>query len=547
MGAVRINQMGYSLNCAKQVVYVGKGDAFFIFQAESKKQVFEGILVDHGYDEASGETICTGDFSSLEKPGQYFIVINNEQSLEFIISEDRYRICADALLKSFYYQRCGIQLKEEYAGKWKHSDCHLQPSYLFRQDAEQLLANEPEKMIQIDTSGGWHDAGDYGRYTIATVKVVADLMSAYLNYPDFFNHTIGIPESILEGADILYEVRVGLDFLFKMQRLEDGAVYTKVATRYFPGMIMPEEDTLPLFVYDISSPATAGFTAVMAMAYEVYQEIDLTYASKCLEVSIRAYEWLKKNQEPLLFTNPANISSGEYGDSSDIDERYWAAARLYHATGMECYHNDFIMYYLMLKDTCSFGWRDVGGYGTVAYLFTHQPVNQEIFNELKGQWLRFADSLVDRSSKNGYGITLGNKDYVWGSNMLLMNQSIHLILAQKLFKTSVYSTVIQHNWDYLFGNNPMDISYVTGMGERSASNPHHRPSASDHISEPVPGLVCGGPCASLLDDIVREHCQGLPIAKCFVDQSDSYSTNETDIYWDSPAVYVGAYLCDIQS
>jgi endoglucanase len=543
MGAVRVNQMGYSLNSAKQVLYVGKENAFFILEAVTQEMVYQGSLEEKGFDEASGDYVCTGDFSSVNQPGDYYIVINQERSLLFTVSEHRYNVCTKALLKAFYYQRCGVELQEQYAGSWSHPVCHLQPSYLFCQEAEELLNRNPKELKQHDTVGGWHDAGDYGRYTIATVKTVADLLQAYAHYPEVFLHPTDIPESKLKGADILHEAKIGLDFLFKMQRNEDGAVHTKVTSRHFPGMIMPEIDMAPLFIFDISSPATAGFAAVMAMASCTYREFDSDYASRCQDAAKKAYRWLQQNPEPLLFKNPYNLTSGEYGDICDIDERYWAAAQLYLSTGEEQYHEDFIRYYFMLKDRLSLGWKNVGGYGTIAYLFTNRVVNQEVYDKLKEEWRSHVSALEERSLSNGYGITLGISDYVWGSSMILMNQSIQLIIAQRLFKTSSYCHIIQQNWDYLFGRNPMDISYVTGLGEQSIKNPHHRPSASEGILEPVPGLVSGGPCAALVDEIVQEKCQGNPPAKCFADHTESYSTNEIDIYWNSPALYVGAYLC----
>lgn len=555
MEAIRMNQMGYAPNSHKKIVYVGNTDTFRIYGLENNQLAYTGKLINYRYDEASGEYVCTGDFSELNKPGIYFIEIEDEKSLLFTISDEQPVICTDALLKAFYYQRCGMELKEEYAGKWKHSACHLQPSYIFRQDAEIILKRNQlqqeeltgelscHELEQLDTSGGWHDAGDYGRYTIAMAKTIADLLLAYEHFEETFDHSIHIPESEKKGADILHEVKYGLDFLFKMQRPNDGAVYTKVATRYFPGMmIMPERDMEPIFIFDISSPATAGFTAVMAMAAKIFKKFDSEYAQRCLKAAEKSYHWLWHNQEPLFFRNPPNINSGQYGDDIDLDERYWASAQMYQTTGEEKYHDDFLQLYFMLKDKLSLEWRSVGGYGTIAYLTCGYAINKEVYDALKKEWLMNAEDLEKRSKENGYGITLAMNEYIWGSLMILLNQSIQLIIANRLRKDSLYDEVIQNNWDYLFGMNPMDISYVTGLGGRAVMAPHHRPSEADGVKEPVPGLLAGGPCASLRDEITRKYCQGMPPAKCYVDHVDSYSTNEIDTYWNSPAVYVGAYL-----
>lgn len=541
MGAVRINQMGYSLNCAKQVVYVGEESTFSLYRSENNELIGQGSLSPFGLDKASGDYISIGDFSTLNKQGSYYIRVNEDVSPIFTVSDDQYIHCTDTLLKALYYQRCGVELSKQYAGDYAHTACHFKLAYLFGQDGE-TLTDQPEKLTRLECSGGWHDAGDYGRYTIATVKTIADLLLTYEHFSDVLKHPIGIPESNRPGADILHEVRIGLDFLHKLQR-SDGAVYTKVATRYFPCMIMPEMDSDPLFVFDVSSPATAGFTAVMAMAAKSYEEIDTVFSKQCLGLAEKAYQWLKRNPEPLLFKNPPDIVSGEYGDNCDTDERYWAAAQMYRTTGDEMYHEDFLYYYHILSDRLSLGWKNVGGYGTIAYLFSERTVKQEIFDKLKEEWIYYAAELEVRSGKDGYGITLARYEYVWGSLMNLMNQSMHLIITDRLLKSSSFAPVVQNSWDYLYGKNPMDISYVTGQGERSVQHPHHRPSVADNIAAPVPGLVAGGPCAALADEITKEYCKDLPPAKCYIDHTESFSTNEVDIYWNSPAIYVGAYLC----
>lgn len=541
MGEIRVNQMGYKVEGLKKFAYLGKEKEFSIIAKDSDQVFYKGYLGDSIFDQASEDYVSTGDFSELHKEGAYFIQIGEDKSYEFIISDKQPVLCTDALLKAFYYQRCGTKLTEDLAGRWKHDKCHCQASYVFRQDGEELLEYHIENLEEVDTLGGWHDAGDYGRYTVAAAKAVADLLLAYEHFKEEFKHSIGIPESPLIGDDILHEIKYEIDFMLKMQK-EDGSVYTKVATRNFPGMIMPEEDNAPLFIFDISSPATADFAASMAMAARTLDSFDRGYATKCLVAAKKAYKWLKENPEELLFTNPDNILSGEYGDVTDVDERYWAAAEMYRTTKEEEYHKDFIYYYSKLKDKLTLGWADVGGYGTIAYLYSEHKTEESIYNTLKREWITFAQELQNRSKSDGYGITLAVEDYKWGSTMILLNQCIHLIIANQLLGDGIYDEQINNNWDYLFGMNPMDISYVTGLGACHVMNPHHRPSAADGVKEPVPGLVSGGPCAGLYDEAAKEFCTGNPPAKCFIDHVESYSTNEITIYWNSPGVYVGAYL-----
>lgn len=544
MSKIRINQMGYHPLSTKQVIYVGEAKEFHLIRQDNQQVVYTGSFDRPIQDKRSGDTVCKGRFSDFQQEGIFQVIVNTDASLKFTIGNQQIEKCTDALLKAFYYQRCGITLDETYAGPWKHNECHLQKSYCYHPNAESMIQEGSLDIIEIDTRGGWHDAGDYGRYTVAAAKAVADMLLAYELFPESFDHPVDIPESSKLGEDILHEVKFELEFLLKLQRQSDGAVYTKVTTRYFSGMIMPEVDTEPLFIFDISSPATADFAASMAMAARIYQSFDQEFSNQCLEAAKKAYSWLENNSE-VLFKNPSNVLSGEYGDSSDVDERFWAAAELFRTTSDPKYHDDATTYVTMNHNLITLGWATVSGYGTIAYLLAQGPKDIEIAKMLRDTWIHQAEEYKEGSYQDGYGITLSDKEYIWGSMMVLLNQCMHLIIAELLIGERLYTSVIQQNWDYLLGANPVDLSYVTGLGEKAVRYPHHRPSDADNVDAPVPGLVSGGPCAGLYDSVAKEHLHDQPPAKCFVDRVESYSTNEITIYWNSPAVFVGGYLCSL--
>jgi endoglucanase len=58
----------------------------------------------------------------------------------------------------------------------------------------------------------------------------------------------------------------------------------------------------------------------------------------------------------------------------------------------------------------------------------------------------------------------------------------------------------------------------------------------------MPGMLAGGPDRGLHDPCAKSLLAGQPPAKCYVDDVQSYSTNEVAIYWNSPLVYVMAAL-----
>ena len=98
-------------------------------------------------------------------------------------------------------------------------------------------------------------------------------------------------------------------------------------------------------------------------------------------------------------------------------------------------------------------------------------------------------------------------------------------------------------WHYALGMNALDTCFVTGFGEKSVLRPHHRPSGADGVEAPVPGLISGGPNKRFPYPATKEKLgEDTPPAKYFLDEMPSADTNEIAMYWNSPAIFVGAYL-----
>jgi endoglucanase len=364
---IHVNQIGYRPHDKKEVIINGKDGEFSVIDEESGEIVFSGKAVGGASDEASGDTVYYGDFTSVIEPGTYYILMPDfGRSYSFKVDNHVYKEAKNSLLKALYFQRCGIALEEKHAGQWNHAACHLQKGKVYGNDS-----------ITLDGSGGWHDAGDYGKYSVAGVYAVAYLLFAYQFFPDAFKEELNIPESGNGIPDILNEARFQLDWLLKMQDKNSGGVYHKLTSKRFPDelkvdekIIMPEDDTLDLYFFPISSSATGDFAAVMALASRIYRRFDEKFSGKCLQAAEKAWEWLSNNLELVGFSNPPGVITGRYGDDNDKDERYWAAAELYSTTGKQAYHEYFIAAFKNDDVEEGLMWRHVGGFGNIAYLFT---------------------------------------------------------------------------------------------------------------------------------------------------------------------------------
>ena len=99
----------------------------------------------------------------------------------------------------------------------------------------------------------------------------------------------------------------------------------------------------------------------------------------------------------------------------------------------------------------------------------------------------------------------------------------------------------------MLGKNPLDMSFVTGYGTKSPKMPHHRPSTSDNIEDPIPGMLVGGPqpggedVGSAAEWKCADYRTG-QAATAYTDQRCSYATNEVAINWNAPLAYLAGAI-----
>ena len=494
------NQIGYKTNAPKVAVFRGitNQNEFSVVNADSKQTVFTGKLGETVNNASAGEDNWTGDFSSVTEPGKYYIHCDGlDDSYVFEIGADPFSALYDASITMLNYQRCGTEVS---AGAHSHPACHTAMATIYG-------TNE-----QIDVSGGWHDAGDYGRYVVAGAKAVGDLLYAYQANPN---------------PAILSETKYELDWMLKMQA-QNGGVYHKVTCENFPGYVAPEKETAPLIVTPISTTATADFAASMALAAQVYKTSDAEFAQKCLTAAEKAWSFLEQNPD-LIFQNPEDITTGEYGDTNDKDERYWAAAQLWITTGDQKYEQAMNT----IGTKSGLDWSTVGDYGNIAILYNADK-NSDAYAKAKAAVIKEADKFVQNANSNPYGSAITR--YEWGSNMTIANAGIICALASQLTGDNSYALTAQKQLNYLLGENPLGTCFVTGYGTVSPEHPHHRPSMA--AGSAMPGMLVGGVDQWLDDSAAKAYCAEAAPAKCYVDNSESYSTNEITIYWNSPLTYL---------
>jgi endoglucanase len=540
---IKVDQVGY-LQYARKFAFVVTSEPaaeFLLRNTNDSAIVFRGRLSSPSYDADSGDSIQVADFSKFQSEGRFYIEAPGVgNSCSFSIGPSVYRRAFYLTMRAFYGQRCGtaVDLGPEFPG-FKHAACHLAGAY----------HPSSGKSGPRPSTKGWHDAGDYGRYVVNSGIATAELLWTWELFGHRFkNLGLNIPESQNSTPDFLDEVRWNLDWMLTMQD-NDGGVWPKQTSERFAEFVMPENDTLSSYVIGTnnepykSSAATADFAAVMAIAGRVYKSFDAAFAKRCLTAAQKAWTWLEKNPN-VTFRNPDGVLTGEYGDRDPRDEILWAAAELWRTTKQPNYERYFLKHYSAQLRSISAGppsWQRVGSLALWTYLLD-QRSNKYAREAIRQLTLTAADGIVARIAKNEYRNSLMGKDYVWGSNGVVANYGVQLLIANAVKPDGGYAEAALENLHYIFGRNTFSLSWVTQLGENPFRHPHHRPSQADANSEPWPGLLSGGPNRSRQDPAMTK-LANLPPAKMYLDDWESYATNEIAINWNAPLVFVlAAYL-----
>jgi endoglucanase len=442
-------------------------------------------------------------------------------------------------MRAFYGQRCGtaVDLGKEFPG-YSHAICHQHGEFHRSSGA----------IGPRDNVGGWHDAGDYGRYMVNSGITTGTLLWTWELFGQKLKHiSLSIPETGNGTPDILNEIRWNLEWMLKMQDV-DGGAWHKQTSEHFPDFIMPEKDTLPSEVIGTGSApykstcATADLAAAAAIAARVYRPFDTKFAARSLEAAKRAWLWTERYPE-VIFKNPPGVTTGEYGDTNCSDERLWAAAELWRTTGEAAYHDYLLSHYAeflpSLDSSAVENWKAMGAMALRAYVISpRKGANPQALKAIRERVLAAAYAVVERTHANPYHVSLQTKDYVWGSNSVAAQYGVDLLIANALTPDEKFVNAARDNLHYLLGRNTFSLSWVTQVGNHPFRHPHHRPSGAGKSAEPWPGLLSGGPNANRQDPVLAALPANLPPAKNYVDEMASYGSNEIAINWQALLVFL---------
>ncbi|MFA6402875.1 MAG: glycoside hydrolase family 9 protein [Salinivirgaceae bacterium] len=521
-GKVFLNSLGFTPNGSKIATVLGDSGEFKIIDASTNKEVFEAETGKGNLQTDVNETAFIADFSAFNKPGNYYLETSNgTKSVAFKIDSNAYDSAFYTTMRGFYLWRCGTTVDGTHKGDTFHQEaCHLEDGWLNYTE----FGNK-----QKDGTGGWHDAGDFGKYVVNAGVTMGQLFMTWDNFqPKLEAFKLDIPNTAAAYPDYLKELKYETDWLLKMQYADNsGRVSHKLTRLNFEPFVMANQDLEKRYFTEWGSSATACFTAIMAQAARYFLPYDTAYAETCFVAAKKSYDYLYKHPEFKKW-DQKEFHTGGY-QCGDKDFRIWAAAEMWETTGQPIYLADFEN--KMSEETTlvdlNWDWGNVKNLGVFTYLLSEKEgkttkVNYRIIQDV----IEVADSIVNFTSSDVYGRPFDK--YYWGCNGTVARLSANLYLAYILTGDEKYKRAGEQIIAHLFGRNFYGRSFVTGLGIKPAMNPHDRRSGGDSVVAPWPGYLVGG-----------GHT-----ATDWVDKQKSYSHNEIAINWQAALVYSLAWVME---
>lgn len=533
--SIIVNQAGYYPSWPKMVAVIDPSPQMKyleLWDIDQQKIVKRLPLPPAKQDLHSKQFISKISFSQIHRQGHYRWQSNHIQSPKFEISKQVFQPLLTKLLRSYYLQRCGVALDDPQS-KSTHPEDHLDDGVLLHSDE----INQQGTSLQA--TGGWHDAGDYGKYVVTTSVAIAEVLDSYQRAPQRYqDKQLMIPESGNGTADLLDEMKVGLTWLLTMQR-QDGAVYRKLSGSKWPSVVSPDMDQQKRYIYGVSSPETAKFAGVMAQAAKVFQASDPSLAKTYQHAAEQAWQWLAtvKEQQRIDWYAEDDQGSGKYLYSevdqepsllTDEDDRVWAATELWLLT-RQGFYLDYIKSKMpYLKDNLAlFEWKNPALLA-VMHLIQDQQFPHQLRQQLTQTFLQLAQQSLQRSQLSQFGIA--NHRFVWGSNKMVAEEGRILGFAYQLTQQKKYLKAALAQLNFILGMNPQGLSFVTGIGEHRVQKVMHlfaRAKNSD-----IEGLLVGG-ANDLAQDGVAPKGQGI---LSYIDSEKAYSVNEYAIDYNSALI-----------
>jgi len=560
---VRVNQVAYLPSGPKNATLVTDATAKLPWQLNNADgaTVAHGWTVPRGIDVSSGQNVHSIDFGAHRRQGKGFtLVADGATSRPFDIGTSAYEQLRLDAVKYYYTQRSGIAIRDDLRPGYARAAGHLNVAP--NQGDHDVPCQPGVCDYTLDVTGGWYDAGDHGKYVVNGGIATWELLSTYEREllartgesEKLRDGTLAIPESGNKVPDILDEARWELEFLLKMQVPDGqplaGMAHHKIHDEQWTGLpLLPGDDPQKRELHPPSTQATLNLAATAAQAARLYRPYDRAFAAKALTAARKA--WSAALAHPDMYASAGDgTGGGTYDDTNATDEFYWAAAELYLTTGEKEFAASVLNSPVNTADifgSLGFDWGRTAAAGRLDLATV--PSRLPGRDRLRRSVVKGADRYLATLASQPYGMPYApdGNIYDWGSSHQILNNAVVLATAYDITGGSEYRGGAVQSMDYVLGRNALNISYVTGYGEANSHNQHSRWYAHEldpNLPNPPNGTLAGGPNSSIQDPYAQSRLQGCVGQFCYIDDIQSWSTNETAVNWNAALARMASFVAD---
>lgn len=564
---IRVNQVGYRPDDAKCAVAFANENlpkSFTLLEEATQRPVFQGrpaLLTSRRW--GSFENFAELNFSAVQKPGRYRIVLGEAKSASFPIATQVYRELPDQLLEFMRQQRCGYN-------PFLDVVCHP----LDGRTVYGPLTNG----TYLDARGGWHDAGDLLKYLLTSGNATAQMLLAWKLQPRPFRDEFNaLGQRGANGrADVLDEAHWGLEWLLKLHPTPDQLYHQVADDRDHAGFHLPQNETAdygwgkgsyrvvyfadgrPQGLKQFQSESTglanlAGrYAAAMALAWQIWKDDphESAFARRCLQAGIEVYQ-LGRAHEGVQQGNSFGAPY-RYAETTWADDMEWGAAELFRATRELYYLADARRYAKLIQSESWMGREQTGHYQfypflNVGHFALYDLVDRDFKKILAGYYRDGIERCLQAGEKNPFRIGV---PFIWCSNNLTVALVTQILLYERMTGDRRYHDFLCSQRDWLLGRNPWGISMFSGIPEGGIFPHDVHLQTTSLTGRSVRGALVDGP----VYEHIFKSLKGISITEpdpfapfqderaVYHDSLHDYSTNEPTMDGTASAILMWALL-----
>jgi endoglucanase len=495
---VVVSQAGYSANDVKNAQVASTQQlvdtAYEILNGSSVvasgNMTYEGVTW--------GKHVYSIDFSSITTLGSgYTVKTNGISSFPFAIETNVWNNYKDEMTAFYRLLRASVPTSEAYPPGYSS----VAPSAKLYHGAGHLDDGaSADGTAHYDLTGGWYDAGDYGKYG-GNQWVGAQIALAYVRYADkasvkYDNDSNGVP-------DLIDEAIWGSEYVIKFADQLGGAMYN---LRNNASFVHPEKatdnivgtaDDRKIVDYGVGGSAkAAGTLAATARAiYAAIAEGDID-SSKVAELTAFAAE---AEAAAVVFyeyvLDHYNDPIGSYSTRGGIDNSMLLAdVELYLLTNEQDYKDAATskINALGFGDIYTTNYWDMRPMSMAEFYPVADASTQAHIQDLLKQQV---DYFLSSADDTPYHVLNQFKNF--GVNEPHASYLGDLLRYYELFGDPAALNGVLKGLYWIFGANPWNISWVSGIGSDYADFPHTRFDEESNKPEGrgivFPGAMLSGP------------------------------------------------------